>query len=92
MALWVADLVADGMSNKEIAEEMEIGSRTVKAYVSRLLNFYGVRSRLGLALIFDSKRADTERDESVKPSARGKNESADRGPHGQYGKLHQAGL
>lgn len=58
-AYWVADLVADGLPNREIAKLMGITPRTVKAYMSRLLRFYGVRSRIGLALILNKKRVDS---------------------------------
>ena len=45
----VAIHVAQGKSNREIAEEMVVGVRTVETYVSRILNKLGFDSRVQIA-------------------------------------------
>lgn len=42
--------VAAGLSNKEIAEEMSITVRTVKAHLTSVFNKTGLRDRVALAL------------------------------------------
>jgi DNA-binding NarL/FixJ family response regulator len=46
----VAKAIAAGASNKEVARQLEITERTVKAHVSGLFNKLGVQDRLQLAL------------------------------------------
>jgi len=45
----VAALVAQGKSNREIAEAMVVGVRTVETYVTRILNKLGFDSRVQVA-------------------------------------------
>lgn len=45
----VAQLVADGMSNREIAAELYVSHRTVETHVSHALTKLQVRSRTGIA-------------------------------------------
>jgi DNA-binding CsgD family transcriptional regulator/tetratricopeptide (TPR) repeat protein len=45
----VAGLVAEGLSNREIAQRLYISHRTVETHVSHALPKLGVRSRVGLA-------------------------------------------
>jgi DNA-binding CsgD family transcriptional regulator len=45
----IADLVADGLTNKEIAAELVITPRTVEAHLTRIYAKLGVRSRVKLA-------------------------------------------
>jgi len=45
----VADLAAQGRSNKEIAAELFMGVSTVEAHLSRVYRKLGIRSRAGLA-------------------------------------------
>jgi DNA-binding NarL/FixJ family response regulator len=45
----VAALVADGLSNKQIARELQITVGTVKHYVHQILEKTGLRSRVGIA-------------------------------------------
>ena len=44
-------LIAQGLSNDEIAEEMKFTSATVKSYVSRLLSRLDVRDRAQLVIL-----------------------------------------
>jgi DNA-binding NarL/FixJ family response regulator len=50
--LEVSKLVASGMTNKEIAEEIEVTVRTVKAHMTSIFNKTGLRDRVALALRF----------------------------------------
>ena len=45
----VADLLADGLSNKEIAKRMRIAVHTVKSHVHSILEKLGLQSRLEVA-------------------------------------------
>lgn len=42
--------VCAGLSNRQIAERLFVGSATVKTYVSRLLDKFGVETRVGLVI------------------------------------------
>jgi DNA-binding NarL/FixJ family response regulator len=48
-----AELLARGASNKEIARQLQITERTVKAHVGAMFEKLGVRDRLQLALIIN---------------------------------------
>jgi len=45
----VAALIAQGKSNREIAETMTVGVKTVETYVTRILNKLGFDSRVQIA-------------------------------------------
>jgi len=45
----VAVLITQGKSNREIAEAMTIGVKTVETYVTRILNKLGFDSRVQIA-------------------------------------------
>ena len=45
----VAVLIAQGKSNREIAETMTVGVKTVETYVTRILNKLGFDSRVQVA-------------------------------------------
>jgi DNA-binding CsgD family transcriptional regulator len=47
----VVQLVADGLSNAQIAETLSLAEDSVKKYVSRILSTTGCRSRMELALL-----------------------------------------
>ncbi|MBM9538127.1 response regulator transcription factor [Desulfobulbus alkaliphilus] len=53
--LQIATLVADGLANLEIAEQLGITERTVKAHLSAVYFKTAIRSRLGLALLMKQK-------------------------------------
>lgn len=49
----VAKLVAQGLSNKEIAKTLFIGNRTVETHVSTILGRMQCRNRAELAVVID---------------------------------------
>jgi DNA-binding NarL/FixJ family response regulator len=51
----VAELVAQGISNKEIANQLDITERTVKAHLNSIYNKTGIQGRLHLALFLHGK-------------------------------------
>ncbi|WP_286219400.1 helix-turn-helix domain-containing protein [Paraoerskovia sediminicola] len=54
----VTRLVAAGLSNRHVAEELFVSVRTVEVHVGRVFRKLGVRSRVELALLVD--RADSQ--------------------------------
>lgn len=46
----ILDGVCEGLSNRQIAERLELGPATVKTYVSRLLDKFAVDTRVGLVI------------------------------------------
>jgi len=59
----VVDLLLQGLSNKEIAGDMGIAERTVKAYVHRLINEYNVTGgvkRVKLAVLLYREQLASE--------------------------------
>lgn len=54
----VVELVAVGKTNKEVARELDITERTVKAHLGASFEKLGVRDRLQLALAFSHKARD----------------------------------
>ncbi|WP_217181936.1 helix-turn-helix transcriptional regulator [Streptomyces sp. AC495_CC817] len=51
--LSVADLAADGLSNRDIAGRLHVSIRTVESHVASILRKRGLRSRAGLARALD---------------------------------------
>jgi DNA-binding NarL/FixJ family response regulator len=45
----VAILISQGKSNREIAEAMTVGVKTIETYVTRILNKLGFDSRVQIA-------------------------------------------
>ncbi|MBJ7551726.1 response regulator transcription factor [Marinomonas ostreistagni] len=58
--LSVADLVAKGMSNKEIARRLEVTERTVKAHLTTVYKKLSIKDRLSLALLVNNSRDSVE--------------------------------
>lgn len=54
----VAELVARGMTNRQIAQELVVSPRTVDGHVGRILTKLGFASRMHIASWADDKRAD----------------------------------
>ncbi|MCL2458091.1 MAG: response regulator transcription factor [Desulfobulbus sp.] len=52
----IAGLVAEGLSNLEIAEQLGITERTVKAHLSAVYAKTSIHGRLGLALLFNKRK------------------------------------
>ena len=52
----IAGLVAEGLPNLEIAEQLGITERTVKAHLGTVYTKTSTRSRLGLALLFNKRK------------------------------------
>jgi DNA-binding CsgD family transcriptional regulator len=50
----VAELVASGLSNKEVAAELVVTARTVEAHLSKIYAKLGVRSRAALAATWNA--------------------------------------
>ena len=48
----VLQLVAHDLTDRKIAQQLEIGERTVRAHVSRIISKLGVASRVGAAVAF----------------------------------------
>lgn len=53
----VAEAVARGASNKEVARTLNITERTVKAHLSTIFELTGARDRMQLALLLNKSRA-----------------------------------
>ena len=54
----VAELVADGLSNKEVAAALHVTVKTVEGSLSRVYEKLGIRSRSALARTFAAGRQD----------------------------------
>ena len=55
----ILDLIAEGLTNREIAERIHLAERTVKNYVSHILSKLGMKHRTQAAL-YASKLRDSE--------------------------------
>jgi RNA polymerase sigma factor (sigma-70 family) len=55
----ILDLIAEGLTNREIAERIHLAERTVKNYVSHILSKLGMKHRTQVAL-YASKLRDSE--------------------------------
>lgn len=60
----VSELVAAGMTNREIADELVLQPQTVKNYVHRLFQKFGVRNRVAFAAAWRSSQAITRTQQS----------------------------
>ncbi|MEU6782972.1 AAA family ATPase [Nonomuraea angiospora] len=45
----VAELVGQGLTNREVAERLQVSQKTVETHVARIFSKFGVRSRVALA-------------------------------------------
>ncbi len=57
----VARAVADGGTNREVASQLEISERTVKAHLTAIFDKLGIRDRLQLAVMLNRPGVDAER-------------------------------
>ncbi|MBE1494413.1 DNA-binding NarL/FixJ family response regulator [Amycolatopsis lexingtonensis] len=57
----VLDLVAEGLTNRQIAERLFLAEKTVKNYVSSVLHKLGVERRTSAAVYMSQRRAGPER-------------------------------
>ncbi len=53
----VAFAVAEGLTNKSVAQRLDITERTVKAHLSAVFDKFGVRDRMQLALQISQRGA-----------------------------------
>jgi DNA-binding NarL/FixJ family response regulator len=56
----VAMLIAQGKSNREIAEAMTVSAKTIETYVTRILNKLGFGSRVQIATWAMAKSSDVQ--------------------------------
>ncbi|MBX3089779.1 MAG: hypothetical protein KF772_04245 [Cryobacterium sp.] len=54
----VARLIASGMSNDQIAQELYLSPHTVRSHVSRVLHAFGVATRIGVVSSFETAELD----------------------------------
>jgi DNA-binding NarL/FixJ family response regulator len=54
----VAEAVARGLSNKEIAAELKLSLRTIEGHISRILDKKNLSNRVELALSVRGRQAD----------------------------------
>ncbi|MFD0474925.1 response regulator transcription factor [Nonomuraea thailandensis] len=45
----MAELISQGLTNREVAERLQVSQKTVETHVSRIFSKYDVRSRVALA-------------------------------------------
>lgn len=57
----ILELLADGLTNRQIAERMFLAEKTVRNYVSRLLRKLGLTRRTQAAILADQLRRERER-------------------------------
>ncbi|NGN68312.1 helix-turn-helix transcriptional regulator, partial [Streptomyces sp. A7024] len=58
----VAELVAQGLSNREISQRLVISKRTADAHVEHILSKLGFSSRLEIAALLGSAAEDAAED------------------------------
>jgi non-specific serine/threonine protein kinase len=67
----VALLISQGKSNREIAEEMTIGVKTVETYITRILNKLAFDSRVSIATWMVEKNFEKTEESRARPSTMG---------------------
>jgi DNA-binding CsgD family transcriptional regulator len=55
----VANFICKGLSNKEIAKELDISSRTVESHISKIFITYNVTSRTQLTILLNKTNEKT---------------------------------
>lgn len=64
----IIELIADGMTNKEIAEKVNLSNKTVRNYVSSILQKLGVTSRTRAAIYYIERQSSAgDDDKDTKP-------------------------
>lgn len=64
----IIELIADGMTNKEIAEKVNLSNKTVRNYVSSILQKLGVTSRTRAAIYYlERQSSGREKEDSSEP-------------------------
>ncbi len=58
----ILGFIGEGMTNRQIAEEMFLAEKTVKNYVSQLLSKLGLQRRTQAAVLAEKYRISTDRD------------------------------
>ena len=53
----IVECVAEGLSNKEIAEKLFLSEGTVRNYISTILSKLGLRDRTNLAIFYYRNKA-----------------------------------
>lgn len=61
MDIEIGEMIADSLTNPEIAAKFGIARTSVKVHVAKLLRYHNVRSRVGIAIVYHNKRADAKR-------------------------------
>jgi DNA-binding NarL/FixJ family response regulator len=56
--LRVIELVAQGLKNREIANELGIGDHVVRNYLTKIYDKIGVSNRVELALWYEARRRE----------------------------------
>jgi len=57
----VIELVAQGLKNREIAEDLGIGEHVVRNYLSKIYDKIGVSNRVELALWYEARTHERRR-------------------------------
>jgi DNA-binding NarL/FixJ family response regulator len=64
----VVHLVAEGLTNRDISQELKLSEHTVRNYLFRIFNKVGTSNRLELALYAIDRRESNDQQDSVPPT------------------------
>jgi DNA-binding CsgD family transcriptional regulator len=81
----VASLVADGLTNKDIAAQLVVSKRTVDAHVEHILGKLGYSSRVQVAALASSRASVQPGPLAIAPPVRGPRAGPGRSPEGAPG-------